>query len=185
LKARSTAVACSIPAVGELLAGQLTRFRTPTWSSTRSTWPSISVARRRDLLFTRITEPSQFTSIRSTETLALEGLLPSIGSVGDAYDWRRRKLLVDLQTQVLLPTRLRQHARAAHRGHELHRLLQLHSPLFKSWYRQFDPIRDTIDSSSYSRITNVSTFPGQVHRSSRSCNSFVDRSGWHRNVFGI
>jgi putative transposase len=29
---------------------------------------------------------SQYTSIRFTETLALEGLLPSIGSVGDAYD---------------------------------------------------------------------------------------------------
>lgn len=31
-------------------------------------------------------EPSQYTSIRFTETLAIEGLLPSIGSVGDAYD---------------------------------------------------------------------------------------------------
>jgi putative transposase len=29
---------------------------------------------------------SQYTSIRYTDTLALEGLQPSIGSVGDAYD---------------------------------------------------------------------------------------------------
>ena len=29
---------------------------------------------------------SQYTSIRYTDTLALEGLVPSIGSVGDAYD---------------------------------------------------------------------------------------------------
>jgi transposase InsO family protein len=31
-------------------------------------------------------EPAQYTSIRFTEHLALEGLRPSIGSVGDAYD---------------------------------------------------------------------------------------------------
>ncbi|KRE56056.1 transposase [Arthrobacter sp. Soil736] len=29
---------------------------------------------------------SQYTSIRYTDTLALEGMQPSIGSVGDAYD---------------------------------------------------------------------------------------------------
>jgi len=29
---------------------------------------------------------SQYTSVRFTETLALEGLSASIGSVGDAYD---------------------------------------------------------------------------------------------------
>jgi transposase InsO family protein len=31
-------------------------------------------------------EPEQYTSIRFTETLALEGLTASIGSVGDAYE---------------------------------------------------------------------------------------------------
>jgi len=31
-------------------------------------------------------EPSQYTSIRLTEHLELEGIRPSIGSVGDAYD---------------------------------------------------------------------------------------------------
>ncbi|MGY2746995.1 transposase InsO family protein [Arthrobacter sp. UYCu723] len=31
-------------------------------------------------------ETAQYTSIRYTDTLALEGLQPSIGSVGDAYD---------------------------------------------------------------------------------------------------
>jgi transposase InsO family protein len=31
-------------------------------------------------------EPGQYTSIRFTETLALQGLSASIGSVGDAYD---------------------------------------------------------------------------------------------------
>lgn len=31
-------------------------------------------------------EPSQYTSIRLTEHLGLEGITPSIGSVGDAYD---------------------------------------------------------------------------------------------------
>ena len=31
-------------------------------------------------------EPKQYTSIRFTETVALEGLTASIGSVGDAYD---------------------------------------------------------------------------------------------------
>jgi len=31
-------------------------------------------------------EPGQYTSIRLTEHLALEGIRPSIGSVGDAYD---------------------------------------------------------------------------------------------------
>ena len=31
-------------------------------------------------------EPEQYTSIRFTEHLALEGIAPSIGTVGDAYD---------------------------------------------------------------------------------------------------
>ena len=31
-------------------------------------------------------EPEQYTSIRFTEHLALEGVAPSIGTVGDAYD---------------------------------------------------------------------------------------------------
>jgi transposase InsO family protein len=31
-------------------------------------------------------EPGQYTSIRLTEHLAIEGIQPSIGSVGDAYD---------------------------------------------------------------------------------------------------
>jgi putative transposase len=31
-------------------------------------------------------EPEQYTSIRFTEHLALEGITPSIGTVGDAYD---------------------------------------------------------------------------------------------------
>ena len=31
-------------------------------------------------------EPTQYTSIRFTETVALEGLTASIGTVGDAYD---------------------------------------------------------------------------------------------------
>jgi transposase InsO family protein len=34
----------------------------------------------------RLLELGQYTSIRFTETLALEQLLPSIGSLGDAYD---------------------------------------------------------------------------------------------------
>ena len=34
----------------------------------------------------RPVEPSQYTSIRFTEHLDLEGVRPSIGSVGDAYD---------------------------------------------------------------------------------------------------
>jgi putative transposase len=34
----------------------------------------------------RPVEPAQYTSIRFTETLALEGISASIGSVGDAYD---------------------------------------------------------------------------------------------------
>lgn len=31
-------------------------------------------------------EPAQYTSVKCGETLSLSGLLPSIGSVGDAYD---------------------------------------------------------------------------------------------------
>jgi transposase InsO family protein len=31
-------------------------------------------------------EPKQYTAIRFTEHLALEGITPFIGSVGDAYD---------------------------------------------------------------------------------------------------
>ena len=31
-------------------------------------------------------EPAQYTSIRFTEHLELEGIAPSIGTVGDAYD---------------------------------------------------------------------------------------------------
>ena len=31
-------------------------------------------------------EPRQYTAVRFTEHLALEGIRPSIGSVGDAYD---------------------------------------------------------------------------------------------------
>jgi putative transposase len=34
----------------------------------------------------RPVEPAQYTAIRFTEHLALEGISPSIGSVGDAYD---------------------------------------------------------------------------------------------------
>lgn len=34
----------------------------------------------------RPTETHQYTAIRSGETLQLEGLKPSIGSVGDAFD---------------------------------------------------------------------------------------------------
>jgi len=34
----------------------------------------------------RLLEPAQYTSIRFTEHLELEGISPSIGSVGDAYD---------------------------------------------------------------------------------------------------
>ena len=34
----------------------------------------------------RLVEPGQYTAIRFTDTLALEGLVASIGSVGDAYD---------------------------------------------------------------------------------------------------
>ena len=34
----------------------------------------------------RSIEPGQYTSIRFTETLALQGLAASIGSIGDAYD---------------------------------------------------------------------------------------------------
>ena len=34
----------------------------------------------------RPVEPKQYTSLRLTEHLALEGIRPSIGSVGDAYD---------------------------------------------------------------------------------------------------
>ncbi len=34
----------------------------------------------------RPVEPSQYTSLRLTEHLALEQIRPSIGSVGDAYD---------------------------------------------------------------------------------------------------
>lgn len=33
-----------------------------------------------------LVEPGQYTSIRFTEHLELEGIKPSIGSVGDAYD---------------------------------------------------------------------------------------------------
>jgi len=34
----------------------------------------------------RLVEPGQYTAIRLTEHLALEGIAPSIGTVGDAYD---------------------------------------------------------------------------------------------------
>jgi hypothetical protein len=34
----------------------------------------------------RLVEPGQYTSIRFTETLALQGLSASIGTIGDAYD---------------------------------------------------------------------------------------------------
>ena len=34
----------------------------------------------------RPVEPRQYTALRFTEHLALEGIAPSIGSVGDAYD---------------------------------------------------------------------------------------------------
>jgi hypothetical protein len=34
----------------------------------------------------RPVEPRQFTSISFAETLALEGIAASIGSIGDAYD---------------------------------------------------------------------------------------------------
>ena len=34
----------------------------------------------------RLVEPTQYTAIRLTEHLALKGIAPSIGTVGDAYD---------------------------------------------------------------------------------------------------
>ena len=34
----------------------------------------------------RLVEPKQYTSLRYTEHLELEGIAPSIGTVGDAYD---------------------------------------------------------------------------------------------------
>ena len=34
----------------------------------------------------RLLEPKQYTAIRFTEHLALEGIAPSVGTVGDAYD---------------------------------------------------------------------------------------------------
>lgn len=34
----------------------------------------------------RLVEPTQYTAIRLTEHLALEGIAPSIGTVGDAFD---------------------------------------------------------------------------------------------------
>ncbi len=34
----------------------------------------------------RPVEPGQYTALRFTEHLALEGIAPSTGSVGDAYD---------------------------------------------------------------------------------------------------
>jgi|SRR6266487_5432900 putative transposase len=42
--------------------------------------------RDRKAVLRRPLEPGQYTSIRFTETLALEGLSASIGTVGDAYD---------------------------------------------------------------------------------------------------
>jgi putative transposase len=38
------------------------------------------------LVLQRPLEPNQYTSIRFTETLALQGISASIGSIGDAYD---------------------------------------------------------------------------------------------------
>jgi putative transposase len=38
------------------------------------------------LVLQRPLEPNQYTSVRFTETLTLQGLSASIGSVGDAYD---------------------------------------------------------------------------------------------------
>jgi hypothetical protein len=46
-------------------------------------------------------EYGQYTSIRYTDTLALEGLQPSIGSVGDAYDCQSFSVESAVDSEVL------------------------------------------------------------------------------------
>ena len=47
---------------------------------------------------------SQYTSIRFTEHLALEGIAPSIGTVGDAYDNALMESIIGLFKTECIPT---------------------------------------------------------------------------------
>jgi putative transposase len=50
-------------------------------------------------------EPGQYTSLRFTEHLQLEGIAPSIGSVGDAYDNALMESLIGLfKTECITTT---------------------------------------------------------------------------------
>lgn len=50
----------------------------------------------------RSIEPSQYTSVRFTESLALQGIAASIGSVGDAYDNALAESIIGLfKTEVV------------------------------------------------------------------------------------
>lgn len=50
-------------------------------------------------------ESAQYTSIRFTDTVALEGLTASIGSVGDAYDNAAAETVMGLFTNEAIGTR--------------------------------------------------------------------------------
>ncbi|MBL0888945.1 IS3 family transposase [Myceligenerans sp. I2] len=57
----------------------LAAMRMATWTRARNGHPIVKTIHHSDA-------GSQYTSVRFTERLGLEGLIPSIGSVGDAYD---------------------------------------------------------------------------------------------------
>ena len=48
-------------------------------------------------------EPGQYTSIRFTEHLALEGIRPSIGSVGDAFDALMETIIGLFKAECMVP----------------------------------------------------------------------------------
>ncbi len=52
----------------------------------------------------RPVEPGQYTAIRLTEHLALEGITPSIGTVGDAYDNALMETIIGLYKTECLRT---------------------------------------------------------------------------------
>ncbi|MFE9577009.1 hypothetical protein ACFYO1_11545 [Nocardia sp. NPDC006044] len=57
---------------------------------------------RSDPSFRRPLEPEQYTSIKFTESLAVQGLSASIGSVDDAYDNALAESIIGLfQTEVV------------------------------------------------------------------------------------
>jgi putative transposase len=69
----------------------MTPLRMATWQRQREGRPVVA-----GQLIGHADAGSQYTSIRLTEHLELDGIRPSIGSVGDAYDTQSTMLLVDV-----------------------------------------------------------------------------------------